>query len=430
MKTAAIIAEYNPFHNGHLYQLVQTRLRTNASFILVIMSGDFLQRGGPAFANKYLRTRMALLGGADAVIELPALYAVSSAEYFASGAVTLLNQLGVADYLSFGSELGSLSIMEKCSQILTDYEQDLRLLIKTFLKEGYSFPDARERAASQLFPSHFSDSSLSFSDRESSRLFSSLFSSPNNILGLEYCKALYATQSSIRPFTIKREDAGYHSTSLNNDSLHYVSASAIRNALSQNPDAIAGYVPEAVYRLLSENRLLTAPLTENDFSGMLYYKLLMEKEKGFSDYLDCTPDMSDKICRELPSFTTFTGFCSHLKSKDLTYARISRVLLHILLNIKTPDFFLPPASLRSLSVPYARLLGFKKSASPLLSAIKKNSAIPLITKLANAPRILDENARLLLSLDIRCADLYEWAASRRLNTSPLNEWKQSPIVLL
>lgn len=429
MKTAAIIAEYNPFHNGHHYQLTQTRLLTNASFILVIMSGDFLQRGAPAFANKYLRTRMALLGGADVVIELPALYAVSSAEYFAGGAVTLLNQLGVVDYLSFGSELGSLSFMEECSQILTDHEQELQLHIKTFLKEGYSFPDARERSILQLFPALFPSSSHSLTDEESRRLLSGLFSSPNNILGLEYCKALYASQSSIRPFTLKRKDAGYHNTSLNCDTSLYVSASAIRSALSQKPDTIARYVPKEVYHLLLENCLLKAPLTENDFSGMLYYKLLMEKEIGFSDYLDCTPDLSDKICLSLPSFTNYSGFCSLLKSKDLTYTRISRALLHILLGIKTPGFFLPPASFRSLSVPYARLLGFKKSASPLLKAIKKNSSIPIITKLADAPRMLNDDASQLLNLDIRCAGLYEWAASLHLNTSPLNEWKQSPIIL-
>ena len=161
----------------------------------------------------------------------------------------------------------------------------------------------------------------------------------------------------------------------------------------------------------------------------LYYKLLTEKEHGFSEYLDCTPDLSDKICKNLPDFTGFIDFCHLLKSKELTYTRLSRVLMHILFNIKTPEYFRPPLLSRSLFVPYARLLGFKKEAAPLLSSIKKSSQIPLLSKLADAGSLLSEDAFAMLQQDILCASIYESAVFHHTGRTPLNELKQSPIIL-
>lgn len=410
MKTAAVIAEYNPFHNGHQYQLMQTRLLTDADYILVVMSGDFVQRGAPACANKYCRTKMALSCGADVVIELPALYALASAEFFAGGAITLLNNLNVIDFLSFGSEHGEIQLFEKCAQILINTEKETDGQLKTLLKEGYSYPAARL--------STISDKS-----------FSSLFTSPNNILGLEYCKTLLATHSSIRPFTLKRQDSGYHNRFLNADASRHVSASAIRKALSENPEKIVEYVPQMVYQIMKENHLLTLPVTENTFSDMLYYKLLMEKEQGFTDYLDCTPALSDKICKQLPRFTGFTDFARLLKSKDLTYTRISRVLMHILLDIKTPSYFLPDLTKRNLALPYARLLGFRQSAAPLLSAIKKKSKVPVISKISRGHLLLSDTDNELLSQDIRCACIYESVMPRLPGEPMLNELTQSPVIL-
>ncbi len=446
MKIAAIIAEYNPFHNGHRYLIEEVRRQGGADFVLAVMSGDFVQRGAPAFTDKFIRTEMALLGGVDVVIELPSLYAVSSAEFFAGGAVTLLNRLNVIDLLAFGSESGDLSLLEGCAHLLAEREEDLAARLKTLLRAGLSYPAARMRAFSEL---------LSVPDAES------LFSSPNNILGLEYCKALVSSRSLIRPLTIKRKGEGYHSTSYNfsvaPDSQYsacnchtfstpaagYASATAIRRALSERPEAAADCIPPEVWRLLAEKNLLTSPVTEDDFSLLLHYKLLAEKEQGFSGYLDCTPDLSDKIVKKIPCFTRFKDFCHLLKSKDLTYTRISRVLTHILLDIKTPDFFLPPLKERNLYTPYARLLGFRESAMPVLSALKKNSTIPLISKMADARFLLDENAFGLLKQDIHCASVYGLALADRIKRLPgqtlsneqtpyrtvPDEFRQSPVIL-
>ena len=408
MKTAAVIAEYNPFHKGHLYHIEKTRRETGADFILAVMSGDFVQRGAPALTNKFNRTKMALSCGVDAVIELPALYALSSAEFFAGGAVALLDALHVVDVLSFGSEAGEISLFEECASMLVHNHEEISCRTRELLKKGCSYPAARLQA---------------LSSDEGSR-FSPLFSSPNNILGLEYCKALYALNSTIRPFTFSRRDRGYHDTSLGETPSCLSSASAIRRALAHEPGAVKNHVPEHVYEILREMRLLTRPVTEDSFSQLLYYKLLMEKEQGFAGYLDCTKDLSDKICKNLPRFTTFTGFVRLLKSKELTYTRISRVLMHILLDIKKQEAFLPDFTRRKLPVPYARLLGFRKEASVLLKAIRQNSAIPLITRPAHARRLLAGDDYDMLMQDIRCGCVYESILPRPEVEPPLNEFSR------
>ena len=414
MKTAAIIAEYNPFHNGHRYQIEQTKKLTGADCILVVMSGDFVQRGAPALCNKYIRAEMALLNGADAVLELPALYAVSSAEYFAQGSVCLLNSLGAVDILSFGSESGDISLIRSLAKELISHSASYDAEIRRLLKEGLSFPAARQKAAASLCSSE------------------ALMKEPNNILGLEYCKALYASESTIAPFTLKRAGSGYHNPSLPSllEEAPFCSASAVRDALTKNRGAkLASHVPESVYNLLKKQQLFKNHMRADDFSALLHYKLISEKESGFDGYLDCSPDISEKICKNLGSFTTFSDFCGLLKSKDLTYTRISRILLHILLGLTVPECFLPAFTERLLPVSYARLLGFRRDCAPLLSHIKKNSSIPLISKLADAPALLDKEALSLLRFDIRCSDIYEAVYFHKTGEAPLNEYRQSPIIL-
>ncbi|MGN0377133.1 MAG: nucleotidyltransferase family protein [Suilimivivens sp.] len=410
MKTAAIIAEYNPFHEGHKYQIEETRYLTDADFILVLMSGDFVQRGAPAIFNKYHRTQMALLGGADVVIELPSLYAVSSAEFFAEGSVALLNRLGIVDYLSFGSECGDINLIQNCAGLLVADFPEYNHALSFFIKQGYSFPVARNKAVLQT-ACHSGTKQIADGHSLSEEAINTLFTSPNNILAIEYCKSLLAANSPITPITIKRQGAGYHETSLQKESAVFNSASAIRAAIEKgNTDA--DY------------------LTANDFSSLLHYRLLTERDHGFTRYLDCSNNLSDKIVKNLPDYTDFTGFCSLLKSKDITYTRISRVLTHILLGITAPDSFSQPLFQRKLSVPYARLLGFRKESKALLSSIKKNSSVPLISKLADATVLLDQESSALqmLKQDILASDIYEAVYSHKYKKRLLNEYKQSPII--
>lgn len=421
MKIAAIIAEFNPFHNGHQYHIEQTRLLTGADYILVIMSGDFVQRGAPALCNKYIRTKMALMEGADVVLELPALYALSSAEYFAGGAVTLLNHLGVADYLSFGSEQGAITPFLSGARTLLNGVTAYSPELLSQLKQGKTYPAARQKAISTQNASVqvSSESELTVDE------LSKLLSAPNNILGLEYCKSLLATKSCIQPLTVKRADSAYHDVNLSTSGSPLSSASAIRKELSCGNLQIENHLPQSAYDLLKQSGTLINPVTTNAFSSLLYYKLLSEQEKGYVGYLDCNTDISNKIRNSLNDFSDYDDFCMKLKSKDLTYTRISRVLMHILLNITTPDFFSEPLLERNLFTPYARLLGFRNNAGELLSAIKHNSSIPLLSKPADAQKLLTPEGFAMLRQDIFCANVYESIATH--SCSP-NDITCSPII--
>lgn len=435
MKIAAIIAEYNPFHKGHQFQIRETRRLTGADYILVVMSGDFVQRGTPALCNKYLRTKMALENGADVVLELPSLYATSSAEYFAQGGVSLLDRLGVIDYLSFGSECGDIRLITNCAKELLLFTEQQEKQISDLVAQGIPFPLARQQVLLEMFPAN--------NDTESATAenITTLLSSPNNILGLEYCKSLLALNSNIQPVTIRRKGSEYHDNTLSSDSMYFASASAIRHALNVNSADYLCHLPDSVSSLFKEHQILDTFITEDDFSLLLYYKLLSEQNSGFTGYLDCSEELSYKIKKYLPEYRSYSQFCNLLKSKNLTYTRISRTLLHILLNMKTPATYSVPMPKRTLAIPYARLLGFRKDASAILSVIKKNSSIPLISNVADAATILCEEGFTMLSQDIYACDIYEAVFSQKassafengcintLKKERLNEYKQSPVIV-
>lgn len=425
MKIAAMITEYNPFHKGHAYHIEKTKEITGADYCIAVMSGDFVQRGTPAVVNKYKRAEMALLSGADAVFELPLPYAVSSAEYFAGGGVTLLHNLNCIDYLSFGSECGDLTRLNALADILILEPDSYKEALANCLKDGISYPVARISALqAALADSDVSvDSDIPTDFEVSANEINDLLNQPNNILALEYLKALKQTGSMISPVTIKR-CGSYHDTDLT----AYSSATAIRKALFENNQEVFSYLPDAAEDILS-NEPKHGFMDANDFSLLLYYKLLSEKDRGFEAYLDCNRELSDKICKNLSGYRDFTSFCELLKSKNLTFARISRVLLHILLNIKTPDDFTKSISERSLSVPYARLLGFRKQSAPLLNHLKKQSRIPLISNLPGSFNLLEDNGAKMLRQNIDASCLYEAVYASKCGTEALNEYLRSPIIL-
>ena len=264
MKVTGLVTEYNPFHSGHLFHIETSRNISNADFILVIMSGDFVQRGTPALLDKYARTEMALLCGADVVIELPVCFSCASAESFAYGAVFLLDRLGVTDFLCFGSECGNLSLLQSAAQFLIKESADFQKKILHDLKQGLSYPAARTNA--------FFESYASSLDGFSSQEISSLFSKPNNILGLEYLKALKNMQSKILPLTFLRQEAGYHDKKLYQT---FASATALRDTLLRhNLEAIKPYIPKAAFSVLEREYLRSFPILTNDFYLPLYLSLI------------------------------------------------------------------------------------------------------------------------------------------------------------
>lgn len=411
MKVNGIIAEYNPFHNGHKYQLEQSLKLTDADYTVIVMSGNFVQRGAPALLDKHTRTKMALLAGADLVLELPAVYAVSSAEYFAAGAVSLLTKLGVVSHLCFGSECGDIDLLRQAAGILASEPEDYASSLRHLLRQGMSYPNARTQALIQHYPSLAEH-------RE-------VFSSPNNILGIEYIKAILRQESTLLPVTVKRLGAGYHDRAASGP---YCSALSIRQALfAENmPSLLQKQMPPEACELLCNWLASHAAIRSNDFSSVLYYKLLSEKEYGYEKYLDVSADLSDRIKRQLNAFKDFDSFCDLLKTKEMTYTRISRCLIHILLNITKNDM----ACCVSLGyTPYARVLGFRKASVPLLSAIKEQSCIPLVTKLADAGTLLSENSFRMLRQDIIISQIYHGIVSGKDADNTVNEYT-IPLVIV
>lgn len=409
MKVTGIIAEYNPFHQGHAYHLSRARELTGADRILVIMGGNFMQRGEPAIIDKYTRTEMALRNGADLVLELPAASATGSAEYFAEGAVELLDASGVVNELCFGSELGELEPLEKAAELLLEEPEDYQELLRAELKKGKTFPEARETALSAFLPEQ------------------SLLASPNNILAIEYIKALKRRKSSIRPLTIQRlgsyhgedgQPAGAPHTVSGNLPESFASASTIRCQLHtlekqivtscEQPafgslmTALAKELPPSSFGLLKDVLLADRLVQAEDFSLPLHYRLMQAKEPlEFSVYLDVSEELSRRIYSLRQEFTGWNAFLDLVRTRQYTRSRVSRALLHILLDIRQEEV-LPPTHLR--------VLGFRREASDLLSEIKKKSRLPLITKAAGHPELSEE---------IRISSLYHLGNSYNELSRPL-----------
>ena len=403
MKAVGIIAEYNPFHNGHKYLIEKAKEITGADYTIIVMSGNFTQRGTPAIADKYTRTEMALLNGADLVIELPSHYACSSAEFFATGAITLLNKLGVVDSICFGSESGNITNLYNVAKILADEPEEFQQQLKLFLKRGYSYPMARNQALEATIPDFVN--------------YMDVIKTPNNILGIEYIKALLRTNSTITPFTVQRIGSCYHDHKL---SVAYSSAIAIRQSLEfgNSLEKIEDQVPKNCLSILSEHYNKSYPVFMDDFSTLLKYKLLTEAPNGFCKYADISSDLSDKIKKNIFKIDSINNFCDLLKSKDLTHSRINRCLGHILLNIHQEEM---DVLKENGTIHYARVLGFKKDSNAILSAIKKNSSIPLITKLADASKLLSEEGIAQLEKDIQVSHIYEMIVSSKFNQPFRNE---------
>ncbi len=412
MKTTGIIAEYNPFHNGHFFHIAQAKEITGADYCIVIMSGNYVQRGIPAIMDKVHRTRAALMCGADLVIELPVHYSSASAEYFAGGAVSLLDKLGVTDCLCFGSECGHIEPLFRLSDIISSESAEFKSLLQKHLKAGSPYPKARNLALSEAFPQLADELSL--------------LQHPNNILGVEYLKALKKRGSRITPYTVSRKGSDYHDASLHTA---YSSALAIRNSLTQNSDIslIKEFIPAAVYEEITKDYQKTFPLFPDDFSSLLAYKIIQEQDTGFDAYFDIDKDFSDKIKKLFSSYTDFSAFCDTLKSKNMTYTRISRNLLHILLNIYQADIDL---FCSQDYVYYAKILGFKKESAPLLSKIKADSSIPLISKMADASDLIaSESGRKMLAQEIQADDIYRVAIQQKFHAHLPNEYQRQIVII-
>lgn len=390
MKIVGLITEYNPFHAGHLYHMQQARELTGADYCVVLMSGSFVQRGEPAIFDKYLRTKTALLAGADLVLEIPAAFSTASAHEFAAYGVALLSAIGV-DAVVFGSECGQIEILKQAAYALNHESAEFRERLRKGLKAGLTYPQARAKAL------------------EMEDTWASVLSSPNNILGIEYLRAAEDLHSPMEFYTISRKGSGYHEDTLADASFPSASAirGIIRNSLSKDKDLLdilASHLPAVTHPAYTG----AVPVFADDFSELLNAAVL-QMQATFS-IADLSPELAARLAKPPYFPLSFEERIQALKTRQLTYTRISRALLHLVLGMREEDISRWKDEGYAL---YARILGFRRQSSPLLSCLHKKSSIPLITKMADAAQNLSPSALALLDQEVYASHLYQTVRMKR-----------------
>lgn len=392
MKVAGIIAEYNPFHQGHAHHLQECRRQTGCDWLIVLMSGNFVQRGTPAIFDARSRAEMALRGGADLVLSLPVWSATASAEGFARGAVRLLRDLKLPEAVSFGLEVPEGSDAAKTLEELTEIAglfcrepEAYRAALRAGMKEGLSFPAARCRAAAQLLPQA-----------------ASLLATPNNILAVEYLKAMQTLSAPLVPVPVKRIGSGYHDAA----PAAVCSATAVRSQLETTGRLPAEGIPAAVLpvyeRLLSASRS-GAFLTAEDFSQLLFYRLEQLDAEGLSAIADVSPELANRLLQKKGSCFTVSELCQAVKCRQLTHTHLMRAFCHILLSLTKASQSVYEAL---PYVPYTQVLGCRQSALPLLGLLTEASAVPILVRSSTDPARLSAPAAALYAAEEQANALY------------------------
>ena len=420
MKVAGIIAEYNPFHKGHQYHIEETRKKTGVDYVVVVMSGDYVQRGEPAIADKYTRTGLALSGGADLIIEMPTLYATASAEYFATAGIGILDRLGCVDYLSFGSEWAAVEDFSAYATVFLEEPEQYKQILQEQLKQGKSFPEARAFAAGKLLFDSKPEKAIHF------------LKEPNHILGLEYIKALQQRNSSIKPITIKRKGNHYHENELTEG---YSSATAIRRELyhyynkksvNEAADKIFESALSGEYVPFIESFLQSNFVTWEDLMPYLDYTFLL-KNKVIGKYFGMNLDLARRFQNIFEPGLSFETLLERLHARQITDATLRRALLHIVLHMKYYSFL---EAAKDIPIPYARILGFSREAAPLLKEIRKKSSLDIIQRPAEGKKLYASGSSeaQIFNIDIRSAELYEQIAARKSARKPVSEFKRQQII--
>lgn len=414
MKAVGLVTEYNPFHNGHLYHLNKAMELTGADISVAVMSGDFVQRGEPAVLDKYTRTSMALNSGVNLVVELPVNYAVSSAESFAAGALKVLDYIK-ADSIAFGSESGDIERLSKLAHILCDNEDTLYKEISKYTANGISYAAARQKVVEKL------------TDKDTA----AMLTSSNNILAVEYLKAIIKNNYAIKPYTVQRQGDSYNDTDIRSE---YASATALRENLKT--DNISEYIPVKAGLILSSNTNYIYPddITETLFTRLLDILFASNYDKNvFIENVMQYPDVSkeiagrlyksamDMITRTVPQRSeskdnwvfSFGSLCEHIKTKEVPLSRIKRALVRITLGLDKKHME------KYANEPYIRVLGFDKKGQEYLSYIRKTVEVPLITKTADYKEMLLD--------DIHAANIYNMIVVGKYGVKELGDFVRGPV---
>lgn len=393
MNIVGVITEHNPFHNGHRYHVQMARQLCEADCVVSVMSGHFLQRGEPALFNKWSRAEMAVLGGVDMVVELPAAFSVRSAATFALGSVGLLNAMGVVTHLCFGSEAGDVNDLWPAARLLANEDNDFKDILGKYLNQGLPFPAARARAVIQRLE-----------ETNTNTVSGEAYASPNNILGLEYLRAILETGSDIKPVALKRVTAGYHDRDISNTEV-IASATSIREELfSQEKitDKIKAVVPvTTLEEIITQMRFGRGPVFMENYSRILFYLLRTLSVEKLAELYDVTEGLENRIMDKAQDAVSVSDLLINLKTKRYTWTRLQRILTYILLGFTkslAEDF-------DSTGPRYIRILGLSRAGRQLLKAIKKRAGLPVITR--TAPYLnKNDDVAFMLNYDATATDIY------------------------
>ena len=414
MKAVGLVTEYNPFHNGHLYHLNKAMELTGADISVAVMSGDFVQRGELAVLDKYTRASMALNSGVNLVVELPVNYAVSSAESFAAGALKVLDYIK-ADSIAFGSESGNIERLSKLAHILCDNEDTLYKEISKYTANGISYAAARQKVVEKL------------TDKDTA----AMLTSSNNILAVEYLKAIKKNNYAIKPYTIKRQGDSYNDTDIRSE---YASATALRGNLKA--DNISKYIPVKAGLILSSNTNYIYPddITEALFTRLLDILFASSYDKNVfienvMQYPDVNKEIAGRLYKSAMDMITrtvqqrsesedngafsFGSLCEHIKTKEVPLSRIKRALVRITLGLDKKHMK------KYSNAPYIRVLGFDKKGQEYLSYIRKTVEVPLITKTADYKEMLLD--------DIHAANIYNMIVAGKYGVKELGDFVRGPV---
>lgn len=403
MKVVGLVTEYNPFHNGHLYHLLASKEKTNATHSIAVMSGHFLQRGEPAIIDKWTRARNAVDAGVDLIIEIPTLFSSSSAEYFAYGSVSLLNQLGIVDTLCFGSEDGRIDLIQESANLLASNDEDLESHLLEALKTGISYPKAREIAMNRILDP----------------LNKALEFKPNNILGIEYLKSINFLNSKIEPFTIKRKQADYMSLELSGT---ISSATGIRNYIFNNNNlvGIENFVPSSTYDSLLYNFNNNNLIEPNLLGDLILYKIRSSSIEYLNSIHDVSEGLEYRIKKHAELSNSYEELITSVISKRFTRTRIQRIMVKILLDI-TKNMI---KKCGDVQPKYARILAFNKKGAELIKRIKKESDFQLITNINKVQ--LDPSMKDMLDLDIKATNIYNLLYNKSISKSGGSDYLKTP----
>ncbi len=387
-RVLGIIAEYNPFHNGHLYHIAKSKQETGAQYVVAVISGNFVQRGNTSIINKWKKARMALLNGVDLVIELPTIYSVSSAENFAEGAIKILNSLGVVDTISFGMETNDISTLNNIANVLYNEPKEYITILSHELKKGNSYPKARENALMMYL--------------NDIKRYANVLSGSNNILGIEYLKAMRRTKSTITPIGIKREKVLYNDKYIVDE---FASATAIRKMLiTKELNDISKVMPRNSYLILGEELKNGHYVIDlSIFEKEIIYTLRKMSAEEISKLPDVTEGLENSIKNAADSCNTLDELINIVKTKRFTQTRIQRILIYALLGIDKKQM-----EISKKIMPYIRVLGFNNKGKELISEIMAlNPKLNMVTSVKKyIDTVASKNLREMLEKDILATNIY------------------------